>query len=187
MKKKLPLLSLITLIAAAFILVTPVLAQTPTPQPGGTNYRGDKVVIANTYRLQNGESLTGDLVAVGSTATVEEGATVTGDIVLVGGTITVNGTVNGNLVAVGGAASLGDSAVVNGDIVTVGASLNKSSTAKITGTITEQTPSINVGNGNLQFPWSSGQSLDCGLRIVGNCCSGCCNWACVTQANPRSQ
>jgi len=48
--------------------------------------------------------------------------------------------------------------VINGDIVTVGASLNKSSTAKITGTITKQTPSVNVGNG-WQFPWNSSQSL----------------------------
>jgi hypothetical protein len=159
MKNKLRLLSLIVLLAAVLMIAAPVFAQTPTPQPGGTNYRGDKVVIANTYRLQNGESLTGDLVAVGSTATVEAGATVTGDIVLVGGTITVNGTVNGNLVAVGGAASLGDNAVINGDIVTVGASLNKSDTAKVTGTITEQTPSVDVGNSHFKFPWSSQQSL----------------------------
>jgi cytoskeletal protein CcmA (bactofilin family) len=158
MKNKIWLLSLIAVCTFALIITTPVLAQTPTPLSNGTPTRGDKVVIANTYRLQNGESLTGDLVAIGSTATVETGATVTGDVVLVGGTITINGTVNGNLVAVGGAASLGDGAVINGDIVTVGASLNKSSTAKVTGTITEQTPSVNVGN-SWKFPWNSSQSL----------------------------
>jgi hypothetical protein len=49
---------------------------------------------------------------------------------------------------------------LNGDVVTVGASLNRSATAKVSGTITEQTPSFDLGNGSgWQFPWNSSQNL----------------------------
>jgi hypothetical protein len=153
-------LSLLTALAFALFCSSSVFAQTPTPQAGGQNNQGDKIVVANTYRLQSGDSLTGNLVVIGGTATVEKGATVTGDIVLIGGTITVDGTLNGNLVAVGGAASLGEEALINGDIVTVGASLKKADTARVTGKITEQTPSITSNNGTgWQFPWKSSQNF----------------------------
>jgi hypothetical protein len=160
MKKRIRILSFIAVLSICLLFTSPALAQTPTPQPGGTAYQGDKVVVANTYRLQKGDSLTGTLAVIGGTATIENGASVTGDIVLIGGTITIDGTVNGNLVAVGGAVTLGDGAVLNGDVVTVGASLNRSATAKVSGTITEQTPSFDLGNGSgWQFPWNSSQNL----------------------------
>lgn len=160
MKKKYWLLSLIAVLSVCLIFTSPVIAQTPAPQSEGTNYQGDKVVVANTYRLQSGDSLTGDLAVIGGTATIESDATVTGDVVLVGGTITINGTLNGNLVAVGGAASLGENAVVNGDVVTVGASLKRAASAKVTGNVTEQTPSINLTKDDgWQFPWKSNQNL----------------------------
>jgi hypothetical protein len=160
MKTKYWLISIITVFSICLLFTTPVMAQSPTPQPEGPNYQGDKVVVANTYRLQSGESLTGNLAVIGGTATIEKGATITGDIVLTGGTITVNGTINGNLVAIGGAANLGENAVVNGDIVTVGASLKKADTAKVTGNITEQTPAVDLGKDNgWQFPWKTNQNL----------------------------
>ncbi|MHC1740040.1 MAG: polymer-forming cytoskeletal protein [Anaerolineaceae bacterium] len=160
MKKRVWFLSLITVFSICLLLTSSVQAQSPTPPAGGTNFQGDKVIFADTFRLQAGESLTGNLAVIGGTVTIENGASVTGDIVLLGGTVSVNGTVNGNLVAIGGAASLGDTAVINGDIVTVGASLKKSDLAKVTGTITEQTPSANLGQGDgWQFPWQSKQNL----------------------------
>jgi cytoskeletal protein CcmA (bactofilin family) len=160
MKKANWILSIIAVLSICLIFTSPVLAQSPTPQPQGTEYQGDKVVIGNTYRLQNGDTQTGNIVVIGGTATIEEGAAVKGDIVLIGGTITVNGNVTGNLVAVGGVTTLGDHAVVNGDIVTAGASLKKSDTATVTGSITEQTPSIDLGSSRpWQFPWQTKQGI----------------------------
>ena len=160
MKKGYRFLSIIAALVICLFLTVPVFAQTPTPQPGGTTYQGDKLVLANTFRLETGDVLTGDLAVIGSTASLEIGSTVNGDIVLTGGTISIDGTVNGNILAVGGAVNLGDTAVVNGDIVTVGASLKRSPLAKVSGTITEQTPTVfNFGNSNnpLQLPFTSNQ------------------------------
>ena len=162
MTRKYPyrLFLIFVILVTSFILTAPVFAQTPTPQPNNANIPGDKVVIGNTYRLQSGETLQGDLAIIGGTATIESGATVDGDLVLIGGTITNNGTVNGNLVAVGGVATLGDRSILNGDIVTVGASLKRAATAEVTGKISEQTPSINFGEGGgWQFPWRSSQTI----------------------------
>lgn len=156
MKNKRRLFTICAILALCLLFTTPVFAQTPTPQPNSPTTQGDKVVIANTFRLQKGQTLQGNLAVIGGTATIENGAIVNGDIVLVGGTITNDGAVNGNLVAIGGVASLGDSSILNGDIVTVGASLKKADSATVTGNITEQTPSINPGNGSgWQFPWQS--------------------------------
>jgi hypothetical protein len=153
----------ITLIALAccVFITSPVLAQTPTPQPGSPpTYTGDKVVIGNTFRLQSGESLKGNLIVIGGTANIEAGATITGDVVLTGGTITIAGKLDGNLVAIGGAITLADGAVVNGDIVTVGASLKKSDSATVNGQITEQSPSVDLNDHSVwQFPWQSKENL----------------------------
>jgi cytoskeletal protein CcmA (bactofilin family) len=160
MKKNKWILSIIAVLSLCLIFVTPALAQSPTPQSGGSTYQGDKVVFGNTYRLQNGEIQAGNLVVIGGTAAIEEGASVNGDVVLIGGTINVDGTINGNLVAVGGVSTLGDHCVINGDIVTTSASLKKSDTAVVTGSITEQTPSLNSDNNSpWQFPWQMKQSF----------------------------
>jgi hypothetical protein len=158
-KKKL-LLTLLAL-ACCLLITTPVLAQSPTPQPENPpTYTGDKVVVGNTFRLQSGESLLGNLVVIGGTANIEAGATITGDVVLTGGTITLSGKLDGNLVAIGGAITLADGAVVNGDIVTVGASLKKSDSATVNGQITEQTPTMDLNDHPVwQFPWQSKQNL----------------------------
>ena len=79
MKTKYWLISIITVFSICLLFTTPVMAQSPTPQPEGPNYQGDKVVVANTYRLQSGESLTGNLAVIGGTATIEKGATITDD------------------------------------------------------------------------------------------------------------
>jgi cytoskeletal protein CcmA (bactofilin family) len=156
MKNKKWIIPVFLLLALCFLFVTPVFAQTPTPQPNGDQARGDKVVFGETYRLQSGETLNGDLVVIGGTATIEANAVLTGDIVLIGGTITIDGKVTGNLVAVGGAITLGDDSKVDGNIVTASASLKKSETAVVTGSITEQTPALGFGpENNWQFPWQS--------------------------------
>lgn len=153
------ILPVIFALSLCLIFASPVMAQSPTPQPNGGS-QGDKVVLGETYRLQSGETLTGNLVVIGGTAAVENNASITGDIVLIGGTVNIEGTVNGNLVAAGGAITLGDRSVVNGDIVTAGASLKKSDTATVTGTITEQTPSVDLGQGTgWHFPWQTNENI----------------------------
>ena len=137
----------------AFCLTTNVtaFAQTPTQEPG-TDYLGDKVVIGDTFRLEDGDTLTGDLVIVGGTAIIENGSRVDGDIVLTGGTITINGTVDGDAVFISGVANLGDTAVINGNLVTVGTSLSRSPMAQISGDVTVKTPSANEPNNTKIVP-----------------------------------
>lgn len=114
-------------------------AQSPTPQPTKTTL-GDQVIIANTFRLGNGETLDGNLGVIGSTAFLETGSIVTKGVFVLGGTISVDGDIKGDLIAIGGAINLNDTAVVEGDITIVGATLNRSPLAKVFGTITEQSP-----------------------------------------------
>ncbi len=135
-------ISVIVAIATLILLlVTPVavLAQDPTPA-AGTTYQGDKIVIANTYRLESGDELKGNLAVIGGTATLDEGSSMTGDVILVGGTITVSGTVTGDFIAIGGAVNIDDTATINGNISLIGATLKNSPLAEINGEITEQSP-----------------------------------------------
>jgi len=116
-----------------------VFAESHLPQTG-TTYQGDKLIIADTFRMVDGDILNGNLVVIGSTVSIARTAQVNGDIVIIGGTLTTQGTITGNMVIIGGAVTLEDTAVVNGDIVSTGATLKQSPLAQVSGSITEQTP-----------------------------------------------
>jgi hypothetical protein len=157
MKNKSRLLTALCVLVISFLITVPVFAQTPEPG-SGTTYQGDKIVMADTFRLEEGDVLEGNLVVIGSTVSIAQNAQVKGDIVVVGGTLTSEGTVNGNMVIIGGAVTLGDTAVVNGDIVSTGATLKQSPLAQISGEVTEQTPTVMDFNNRswLQFPFQTG-------------------------------
>lgn len=155
MKSKIRLLSLFSILVISLLFVVPVFAQS-----GGNTYIGDKIIMADTFRLESGDLLEGDLVAIGSTVSIAQTATVNGDIVIIGGTVTTEGTINGSVIVIGGAVTLEDTAVVNGDIVATGASLERSPLAQVSGNVTEQTPAVlNFDNKNpLQLPFSSNRN-----------------------------
>jgi hypothetical protein len=152
MKIKFRLLTVLSIIAISLMITSSAFAQT-NQQGSGTVYQGDKLVMADTFRLESGDTLNGNLVVIGGTVTIAKNALVKGDIVLVGGTITSAGTMNGNMVIIGGAVTLEDTAVLNGDIVTTGGTLKRSPLSNVSGTVTEQSPSEwNFGTSN---PWKS--------------------------------
>jgi hypothetical protein len=152
MKTKFRFLSILLVLLISLVVTVPVFAQS-----GGTTYTGDKIVLADTFRLESGDVLQGNLIVIGSTVSIAQTAKVNGDIVVLGGTVTSSGSVNGNLVVIGGALTLADNAVVDGNIVTTGATLKRSPLAQVTGNITEQAPTVfDIGNKDLiQFPFGS--------------------------------
>ncbi len=140
MKIKFRLFTVLCVLVLSLLITSSAFAQTPQPDTS-TVYQGDKLVMADTFRLESGDILEGNLVVVGGTVTIAENAEVKGDVVLIGGTLTSAGTMNGNMVIIGGAATLEDTAILKGDIVSTGGSLKQSPLAEVAGKITEQSPS----------------------------------------------
>jgi len=138
MKKTFNLLVITILLLLAFI-TSPVQAQ--DPQPGNT-ISGDQVIIGNSFSLQSNETLEGSLLIIGGTASTAEDSKVNGDLVLIGGTLAINGAVEGDIVSIGGVVTLEDNAVVNGGLTMIGASLTRSPSARINGSILEETPRL---------------------------------------------
>jgi hypothetical protein len=152
MKNNFRLFAVICVLVISLLITTNAFAQTPEPN-SGTVYQGDKLVMADTFRLESDDVLQGNLVVIGGTVTIAENAQVNGDVVLVGGTLTNAGIINGNMVIIGGAATLEDTAVLKGDVVSSGGTLKQSPLAKVTGNITEQSPS--EWNFGKTSPWKS--------------------------------
>lgn len=152
MKNKTRFLTILWILILSLLVTAPVFAQS-----GGNTYVGDKIVLADTFRLEDGDVMQGNLVVIGSTVSIAETARLDGDVVVVGGTITSAGTVNGDLVVIGGAVTLEDSAMIDGNVMTTGATFKRSPLAQVTGTITEQSPTVfNVDRTNLfRFPFAT--------------------------------
>lgn len=140
---------LIFIALMVWIALTPatVFAQNPTAQPEN-HIVGDQVVIGNTFRLESHEVLDGNILVIGGTTSTAPDSTINGDLVLIGGTLAAEGTVNGDIVAIGGAINLGDTAVINGNLSLLGANLQRSSLARINGSVTTETPDL----GNINPP-----------------------------------
>lgn len=86
----------------------------------------DGLVIAETYRLESGETLNRDLTVVGGDASIEENATVNGDLAVIGGNVMVDGEIRGNVTVMGGSVRLGETAVVTGSVETLGGTIHRS-------------------------------------------------------------
>ncbi|HNT23204.1 MAG TPA: polymer-forming cytoskeletal protein [Anaerolineales bacterium] len=108
-----------------------------------------KVVIGDTYTLEDGERLDEDLVILGGMVSLEEGSVVNGDVTVIGGTLEVAGTIMGDITATGGYAHLAETAVVTGDISTAGAALNRDEGATIEGEVRSEytNPFITIPGG----------------------------------------
>jgi hypothetical protein len=141
MKKTRALIVFLALILAVAVSATRALAQTPTPQPAAPT-SGDQWIIANTFRLYDGDTLNGNLGVIGGTVFIEKGSTVNKSAFVIGGTLTVDGTIRGDIIAIGGALNLNDTAVIEGNITLVGATLNRSPHAILKGQLTEQSPTV---------------------------------------------
>ena len=94
---------------------------------------GQGLVIGESYRLNDGETLDEDLTVVGGNATLDEGSTVNGDVAVVGGNVTVDGDVNGNLTVMGGYVYLDDNARIEGNVESLGGTIQRSSEAVVEG------------------------------------------------------
>ncbi len=135
-QKLLVLLMLVGLVSLA--LPHTALAATPS-----------KVVIGDTYTLEDGEILDEDLVILGGMVSLEEGSVVNGNVTIIGGTLEVAGTVAGDITATGGYAHLAETAVVTGDISTAGAALNRDEGAAVEGEVRSEytNPFITIPGG----------------------------------------
>jgi hypothetical protein len=119
----------------------------------GASALSDQFVIGENYTLISGDTLNGNLWVLGGNATIESGAQVNGNILLAGGNLHLFGNVNGNISATGGLVEIGSSAVVHGNVNVAGASLDRSSSAVITGGVT------NEPKGPFQFTPPSGDRI----------------------------
>ncbi|MFU8826455.1 MAG: DNA-directed RNA polymerase subunit alpha C-terminal domain-containing protein [Brevefilum sp.] len=93
----------------------------------------DRIVIGESYTLENGRILDGDLNVIGGVVEIKSRATVNGNVFVLGGLVTIDGTVKGDLTAIGGTVNLSESAVVEGDLVTPVSYINIDPDANIIG------------------------------------------------------
>jgi hypothetical protein len=104
----------------------------------GASALSDQFVIGESYTLKSGDTLNGNLWVLGGNATIESGAQVNGNILLAGGNLHLFGNVDGNISATGGLVEIGSSAVVHGNVNVAGAFLDRSNSAVISGSVTNE-------------------------------------------------
>lgn len=92
---------------------------------------GPGLVIGQSYRLVDGETLNEDLTIVGGNANLEEGSVVNGDVAVIGGNVTVDGEINGDLSVMGGFVYLDDNARIEGSVETLGGTVQRSEEAVV--------------------------------------------------------
>lgn len=126
-KSILSMLLLLLLLTTSFSVVT---AQTVDPPPP---LNEDKVVIGQTFILQEGQILNGDLAVIGATAILKEGSIVNGQVALIGGVLRVHGTVTGDIQALGGTVELKETATVQGSLFNFSSNLTQDDGAVING------------------------------------------------------
>ena len=128
-----------------FVLLVSLLV--PTGVVAAQGLEDGRVVVADTFTLESGETLNGDLVVIGGAATIQEGATVDGSIVLMGGSLVVNGEINGDVLVMGGSVILGETALLHSDLTTMGVTLVRSDGAVVEGEVFNTATSSGNGNG----------------------------------------
>jgi hypothetical protein len=140
-KKFLPLLLLLLLLTTSFSVVAAQAVEPPPP------INEDKVVIGQTFILQEDQVLNGDLAIIGSTAILKDGSKVNGNIALIGGVLRVNGTVTGDIQALGGTVELMEAAIVQGSLFNFSSNLSQDDGAVINGQQISSLPfEFNFGN-----------------------------------------
>lgn len=124
-----------------------------------------KLVMGDTYVLEEDETLEGSLVVMGGSATLKEGSRVDGDVVVLGGSVTAGGKIKGDVMVIGGLIELGDQARVSGDVNVVSGNLRRAEGARIEGdvnrSITRPGPVVIPG-----VEWQTG-TMPMGLDLLG--------------------
>jgi hypothetical protein len=151
---------IILVFAIALVIMVLASGQALGAAPGA-NALTDQFVIGESYTLKTGNTLNGNLWVLGGNATIESGAQVNGNIFLAGGNLHLFGNVDGDISATGGLVEIGSSAVVHGNVNLAGASLDQSSSAVISGNVT------NEPKGPFQFtPPIGGRIPDIQMRLT---------------------
>ena len=101
-----------------------VMAEDFVLNPGET-MEGDLTVIGAEARLRPESRLNGNLSVLGGKAVVEHGALVNGNVSVTGGQVFINGHVLGNLSVFGGEVNLGKEARVDGKIRAFGGAVRR--------------------------------------------------------------
>lgn len=96
-----------------------VMANSFVLNPGET-MEGNLTVIGAEARLRGGSTLDGDLKVLGGKVMVERGALVDGDVSVTGGQAFIDGHVTGDLSVLGGDVHLGRDARIDGEVHTLG-------------------------------------------------------------------
>lgn len=129
MKKKI-LIHITLLILFLFTFnYSSVFSQTENPP----DINEDKVVIGQTFILNENQILNGELAVIGGTVILKEGSAVNGDIAIIGGVIEIEGSVNGDIQALGGTISLLSTAHVTGSVYNFSTNLTQAEGAIIEG------------------------------------------------------
>lgn len=119
------------------------------------------LVVGQSYRLRDGETLNEDLTVMGGSAELEDGSIVNGNVAILGGSLSINGEVTGDVSAMGGVISIGDTAVIDGDVFTLGATVSKSEDAVVKG-------SIGTGRPSVRLPGIASRSVATGAQFFWN-------------------
>lgn len=126
-QKNIQILILLLLVSLAFIMPTPVLAQSGDGD--------DQIVLGGTFRLRSNETIAGDLIVLGGAAYLEQDSRVKGNVIVAGGTLEVSGTIDENITAFGGTIKLMDDAVVKGDVILSSTTFSQEPGAEVRGDI----------------------------------------------------
>lgn len=92
-----------------------------------------KTIFADSFVLEEGETLDCDLVVVGGNVVIEEGATIPGKVVVLGGNVEIAGEVQEDVTVMGGSVHLSDSAHILGKVASIGGSLSRDEGAEVEG------------------------------------------------------
>lgn len=125
MKIKLNLIILFTILTITLVALTGCSNITAT--------RDDRIILGESYTLENGRILNGDLNVIGGVVVVEETASVNGNVFVLGGLVTIDGTIKGDLTAIGGTVNINQTAVLEGDLISPVSFINVNPNARVLG------------------------------------------------------
>jgi hypothetical protein len=138
MKIKLNLIILFTILTITLVALTGCTNLTAT--------RDDRIILGESYTLENGRILNGDLNVIGGVVVIEETASVNGNVFVLGGLVTIDGTITGDLTAIGGTVNLSETATLEGDLISPVSFININPNARVLGERIDQwiLPGINL-------------------------------------------
>ncbi len=117
-----------------FVLIITILFSFALPIVGyAAPLQGDRIVMGETYILDNGHTLEGSLTIIGGVVEVKEMGVVNGDVISINSVLMIDGTINGDLTIIGGTVTLSETAKLDGNLVDASSFINLNPNALITG------------------------------------------------------